>query len=167
MKKYPNPGHRCVKTYWVLTAIFVLILHACGTAPGVKQGDHYAGQKDYLQAIRAYEQALSETQSEKKQNEITGKIETAKAALAQQTIDRARDRYEALGTPEVPDVEAIIAMGKSLGLKVVAEGVETKEQYRFLRKRNCEYLQGFYFGKPMPAQELLTWMEKRDEAAEK
>jgi diguanylate cyclase (GGDEF)-like protein/PAS domain S-box-containing protein len=64
-------------------------------------------------------------------------------------------------------VDAILAMGKSLGLKVVAEGVETKEQHHFLRKRKCEYLQGFYFGKPMPEQELRTWLQERDEAAEK
>ncbi len=82
-------------------------------------------------------------------------------------IDRAFVQGLPDDSGDVSLVDAIIAMGKSLGLKVVAEGVETKEQYHFLRKRNCEYLQGFYFGKPMPAQELMVWLEERDAAAEK
>ncbi|MBL3601801.1 MAG: EAL domain-containing protein [gamma proteobacterium endosymbiont of Lamellibrachia anaximandri] len=51
-------------------------------------------------------------------------------------------------------VEAIVAIAKSLNLKLVAEGVETKAQADFLKKIGCDYLQGYYFGKPMPATEL-------------
>ena len=50
---------------------------------------------------------------------------------------------------------AIIAMGQSLGLKIVAEGVETKEQVELLSTLGCDYLQGYYFSKPMPAKELI------------
>jgi EAL domain-containing protein (putative c-di-GMP-specific phosphodiesterase class I) len=50
--------------------------------------------------------------------------------------------------------EAIIALGKSLGMKIVAEGVETKEQLRFLQERNCDFIQGYYFSKPLPPQEF-------------
>jgi EAL domain-containing protein (putative c-di-GMP-specific phosphodiesterase class I) len=46
---------------------------------------------------------------------------------------------------------SILALAHSLGLKVVAEGVETSAQRDFLRKRSCEYLQGFYFARPQAA----------------
>jgi diguanylate cyclase (GGDEF)-like protein/PAS domain S-box-containing protein len=46
-------------------------------------------------------------------------------------------------------IEAIIAMGRTLSLTVVAEGVETKEQDAFLRERSCDEMQGFYFSRPI------------------
>ncbi len=51
---------------------------------------------------------------------------------------------------------AIIAMAHQLGLKVVAEGVENKEQLEFLRERNCDQIQGFYFSKALPADKLTA-----------
>jgi EAL domain-containing protein (putative c-di-GMP-specific phosphodiesterase class I) len=56
-------------------------------------------------------------------------------------------------------IRAIVAMAHSLGLAVVAEGVETVEQLNFLRNHRCEEVQGFYFSRPLPAEqffELLT-----------
>ncbi len=50
----------------------------------------------------------------------------------------------------------IIAMGHSLGLKIVAEGIETHEQQLFLSKEGCDLLQGFYLSKPIPAEQLET-----------
>lgn len=55
---------------------------------------------------------------------------------------------------------AIIALAHSLGLSVVAEGVETEEQASLLASHDCEFLQGFYFDKPMPISELLARAEK-------
>ena len=42
-----------------------------------------------------------------------------------------------------------------LNLPVVAEGVETKEQYLYLKNSGCEVIQGFYFSKPIPTEEFL------------
>ncbi|MEZ4444345.1 MAG: EAL domain-containing protein [Polyangiaceae bacterium] len=54
--------------------------------------------------------------------------------------------------------EAIIAMGRSLRLDVVAEGVETSDQLEFLRKRDCAKVQGYLFSRPLPAAELGLWL---------
>jgi diguanylate cyclase (GGDEF)-like protein len=51
-------------------------------------------------------------------------------------------------------VQAIIAMAHGLRLEVIAEGVETAEQWEFLRSLNCDFVQGYYFGKPMPKTEF-------------
>ena len=54
-------------------------------------------------------------------------------------------------------VIATIAMAHSLGLKVVAEGVESKEQMLKLRELKCDYLQGYYFSKPVPPADLISF----------
>lgn len=68
---------------------------------------------------------------------------------------------------DVSLVEAILAMGHSLGLKVVAEGVDTEQQHQFLQQHGCGFLQGYHFGKPMPEQELKEWMDKQNAVADK
>jgi diguanylate cyclase (GGDEF)-like protein len=55
--------------------------------------------------------------------------------------------------------EAIIAMGKSLSLTVVAQGVETREQADFLREHACDEVQGFYFNKPMSTGEFTELLQ--------
>jgi diguanylate cyclase (GGDEF)-like protein/PAS domain S-box-containing protein len=54
---------------------------------------------------------------------------------------------------------AIIEIGHSLGQKVIAEGVETKEQFDFLRKHGCDIIQGYYFSKPLPAEEMTNFLK--------
>jgi diguanylate cyclase (GGDEF)-like protein/PAS domain S-box-containing protein len=53
-------------------------------------------------------------------------------------------------------VETAATMARRLGLRVVAEGVETDEQMAFLRDRYCDMLQGFLFGHPLPPEEIMT-----------
>jgi len=55
-------------------------------------------------------------------------------------------------------VRTIIALGHNLGLKVVAEGVETEEQIEFLRANDCDELQGYYFSEPVSAWRMTKLM---------
>lgn len=55
-------------------------------------------------------------------------------------------------------VNSIIDLGHNLGLKVIAEGVEDIHTWRLLAERKCDYAQGFYMAKPMPAEEFLRWL---------
>ena len=79
-------------------------------------------------------------------------------------IDRSFMR-DFVGTKEDTGLaDAIIAMGKSLSLTVVAQGVETKEQAEHLRLHVCDELQGFYFKRPLPVGEFTQLL--RDQATE-
>jgi diguanylate cyclase (GGDEF)-like protein len=57
-----------------------------------------------------------------------------------------------------PIVSAMISMARSLGHRVIAEGVETREQHAFLLERQCDEGQGFYFSRPLPADEITASM---------
>ena len=54
--------------------------------------------------------------------------------------------------------KAIIQLGHSLGLKVIAEGVESERQLEFLRESGCDEAQGYYFSRPIPAEELAAML---------
>ena len=62
-------------------------------------------------------------------------------------------------------VETIISIGKNLNLKIVAEGAEEKEQVEYLAKSCCDYVQGYYFSKPIAADEfqdlLKNWVPQK------
>lgn len=60
--------------------------------------------------------------------------------------------------------EAIITIGRQLGLKVVAEGVETREQFIYMRDRGCDLIQGYYFGRPTPIDNILCEVAEDIEA---
>jgi diguanylate cyclase (GGDEF)-like protein len=77
------------------------------------------------------------------------------------------DRAFIEGLPDDDDhaaiVTTIIALANSLGLTVVAKGVESDEQMSFLQELGCQHAQGFLFGRPLPANEFLALvLEKRD-----
>ncbi|MCF6184865.1 MAG: EAL domain-containing protein [Bacteroidales bacterium] len=79
--------------------------------------------------------------------------------LKQFPLDKLKiDRSFVANTPHDDDdvaiITAIISMGKSLRMKVVAEGVEEYEQFVFLRDLKCDELQGYLFSPPVPADEF-------------
>ncbi len=57
-------------------------------------------------------------------------------------------------------IQAIIALSSRLGVKVVAEGVEDRTQLDFLDRENCEYVQGYLTGRPLPAQDMEALLRK-------
>lgn len=71
-------------------------------------------------------------------------------------IDRSFIREITSADDDKDLTEAIIAVGRTLSLTVVAQGVETKEQADFLRQNACDELQGFYFNKPVPADQIAA-----------
>ena len=76
------------------------------------------------------------------------KISTLK--IAKELVDSlSQDSSDAL------IVNAIIKMAQGLNIKTIAEGVETKEQLATLYHLGCDYIQGYYFGKPLPAEEFV------------
>ena len=56
-------------------------------------------------------------------------------------------------------IEAIVALGKAMKLEVVAEGVETDQQYAIVRRLGCDLVQGYFIARPMPADQLLIWVD--------
>lgn len=60
-------------------------------------------------------------------------------------------------------IEAIVALGKAMKLEVVAEGVETDQQYAIVRRLGCDLVQGYFIAKPMPADQLLTWIDGHED----
>ncbi|MDO9149799.1 MAG: EAL domain-containing protein [Methylotenera sp.] len=74
-------------------------------------------------------------------------------------------------TNDVAITQAIIALGKNLGMKLVAEGVETEAQLAFLKMHDCDTAQGFLYSRPIPASEaehyLIALSDAKNNAAEK
>ncbi len=58
-----------------------------------------------------------------------------------------------------PIIDAIISMAHALDIKVVAEGVENIEQYKYLKRKKCDFIQGYYFSKPLSYKKLHSYID--------
>ncbi|MEO8056699.1 MAG: EAL domain-containing protein [Burkholderiales bacterium] len=58
-----------------------------------------------------------------------------------------------------PILEGSISIAKRMGLRSVAEGVETEDDWRLLRELGCEHAQGYFIGRPMPSKDIPAWHE--------
>ncbi|QIG95071.1 bifunctional diguanylate cyclase/phosphodiesterase [Bradyrhizobium sp. 6(2017)] len=74
-------------------------------------------------------------------------------------IDRSFVRDLPNDSEDVAIAQAIISMGKALGMTIVAEGVETSEQQEFLRAHACDEMQGFLFSRPLPPRDLAELLK--------
>jgi EAL domain-containing protein (putative c-di-GMP-specific phosphodiesterase class I) len=75
-------------------------------------------------------------------------------------IDRSFISQVDVNPADVAIVSAIFAMAKSLGLRVVAEGVETAAQLEVLNAHHCEIAQGYFFSRPLPADQCSTLLQE-------
>ncbi|MBX2881115.1 MAG: bifunctional diguanylate cyclase/phosphodiesterase [Granulosicoccus sp.] len=74
-------------------------------------------------------------------------------------IDRAFITDVSVDGDDVAIVEAILGLGRHFGMKVVAEGVEDKDQLKFLRQQGCDIAQGYFISKPLTLQQYIKWLE--------
>ena len=74
-------------------------------------------------------------------------------------IDQSFVRDLSSSADDAAIVAAIIALGHSLGMNVIAEGVETMEQLDYLRKMKCDEMQGYLFSRPVPAAEMTRLLQ--------
>jgi EAL domain-containing protein (putative c-di-GMP-specific phosphodiesterase class I) len=75
-------------------------------------------------------------------------------------IDHAFVRDVVVDRDDAMIVQAIIGLARNLGLKVIAEGVETAEQLQFLKAHACDEAQGYLFARPMSAADFTRWLSR-------
>ncbi len=93
------------------------------------------------------------------------------STLRQLGFDKIKiDREFVTDVQNRPDSQAIcrsiLTLGQGLGIKVLAEGVETADEYQWLLKEGCRHFQGFYFSKPLPAADFLNFVRDTSRIAD-
>ncbi|MDH5700336.1 MAG: EAL domain-containing protein, partial [Nitrospirota bacterium] len=73
-------------------------------------------------------------------------------------LDQSLIQHLPHNTNDAAIVNAVISLGKALGLQVIAEGVETQEQADFLEEHGCDAMQGYWIAPPLPANESAQHM---------
>jgi EAL domain-containing protein (putative c-di-GMP-specific phosphodiesterase class I) len=73
-------------------------------------------------------------------------------------IDRSFVRHLPQNSEDKAIADAIISLGRALGLTIIAEGVETIDQEDFLREHACDEVQGYLFSRPVPADEIPAFV---------
>ena len=76
-------------------------------------------------------------------------------------IDQSFIRDLASDAEDAAIVRAIIQMARSLGLRTIAEGVETRAVADLLRLYRCDEVQGYFYGRPMPAEDFMAFLAER------
>jgi len=75
-------------------------------------------------------------------------------------IDRAFIRDIGAQKHSESMISTIMAIAHSMNLKVVAEGVETEQQLAFMRGMRCHYIQGYYYSKPLPFDQFMSFLRQ-------
>jgi len=79
-------------------------------------------------------------------------------------VDRSFVQGAAQGSPEsLAIIRAVVAMADSLEMSTTAEGVETEAELELIRKLGCKKIQGYYYGRPMSAEDAGALFKRRDE----
>lgn len=81
-------------------------------------------------------------------------------------IDRSFITGLAERSDDVAIVQAIVDLGRNLGLEVVAEGVEDQATWDLLAAMGCDLVQGWHLGRPMPVGDVLHWLQARNAATD-
>lgn len=76
-------------------------------------------------------------------------------------IDRSFIQNLNKQSPDLAIVHAILTMGHGLGLRIVAEGIETTEQLHMLTSLGCDFVQGYLIEKPLEARRFTHWLERK------
>ena len=80
--------------------------------------------------------------------------------LAEVKVDRSFVLGMTLDSDDAAIVRSIIDLSRALGLRVVAEGVEDERTWRLLHAAGCHVAQGWFYARPMPADELVAWLAR-------
>lgn len=78
-------------------------------------------------------------------------------------IDRSFINNISVSKQDEKMIKGVISMAKSLGMSVISEGVENKDQHEFLVNLNCEYVQGHIYSRPVKADEFMTLFNRKNE----